>query len=136
MKISRLAYKVIGLIALVLAGIGAVLPLMPTTIFVIIAAWAFTRGSPTLDAKLRAHPKFGPLLVNWETYGAISRPAKAAAVIGMVTSLAVLILLVKKPIVLGVSALFIVASAAFVLSRPSPPAFREEESPSSDEAAS
>lgn len=136
MKISRFAYKIIGLVALALAAIGAVLPLMPTTIFVIIAAWAFAKGSPTLDAKLRAHPKFGPLLVNWEAHGAISRSAKAAAVIGMAASMAIMLVFVKRPVVLGIAAIALAGSAAFVLSRPAPPEPSLTESSPPDEAAS
>lgn len=45
-----------------LAAIGAVLPLMPTIVFLLMAAWCFGRSSPALQGKLLANPRFGPVL--------------------------------------------------------------------------
>ncbi len=48
-----------------LGFIGALVPLMPTTIFLILAAWFFARSSPRLEAWLMHHPRFGATLRNW-----------------------------------------------------------------------
>lgn len=49
---------------LALGIIGAFLPVMPTTIFIIFAAWFFARSSPKLEARLLADQRFGPLVIN------------------------------------------------------------------------
>ena len=59
--------------------VGIFVPGLPTTVFILIAAWAAARGSDRLRAKLLAHPAFGPAIRNWEASGAVSRKAKWAA---------------------------------------------------------
>lgn len=74
--------------ALVLAGhgfvglgtIGAIVPVMPTTIFFILAAACYARGNPRLHDRLLAHPRFGPALRDWEEHRAMSPRAKALAI--------------------------------------------------------
>jgi uncharacterized membrane protein YbaN (DUF454 family) len=60
-----------------------VTPLLPTTIFLIAAAWCFARSSPRLEAWLLNHPQFGKTLRDWRSDGAISRPAKMMVCAGM-----------------------------------------------------
>ena len=74
--------------ALVLAGhgfvglgtIGAFVPVMPTTIFFILAAACYARGNPQLHRRLLAHPRFGAALRDWEERRVMSVRAKALAV--------------------------------------------------------
>jgi uncharacterized membrane protein YbaN (DUF454 family) len=68
-----------GFVCLALAVIGAILPLMPTTVFVILAAYCFARSSPKLEARLLEHPRFGRHIALWRERGAISRTGKRAA---------------------------------------------------------
>lgn len=79
----RIGYFVLGWVMVALGFIGAVLPLMPTTIFLILATWCFGRSSPRLEAWLLDHPKFGGPLRAWQTHGAIPKKARIAAFIGM-----------------------------------------------------
>lgn len=65
-----------GLVCLVLAAAGAILPLLPTTPLVLVAAACFARSSPRLDAWLLRHRVFGPLIREWRTHGAIPRRVK------------------------------------------------------------
>ena len=51
-----------------------------------VALWAFARGAPDLADKLRAHPKYGPYIRDWEDRRAIPRKAKAASVVMMSAS--------------------------------------------------
>lgn len=76
----RGALQALGFAATALALAGVALPIVPTTPFLLVAAWAFARSSPRLESWLRDHPKLGPALKAWEQRRAIPGPAKAAAV--------------------------------------------------------
>ena len=72
-----------GWLMVALGFIGALLPVMPTTIFLIAAAGCFARSSPRFERWLLDHPRFGPPLVAWQNEGAISRKGKRLAFFGM-----------------------------------------------------
>ena len=93
----RHLYLVGGFVCLGLAIIGAILPLMPTTVFVILAAYCFARSSPRLEARLLDHPRFGPHIVRWRDHGAISRTGKRAAAAAFAVSIAVSLVFVELP---------------------------------------
>ena len=116
---TRIAYFCFAWLMLLLAVIGAVLPLMPTTIFLILAAWGFARSSPRLEQWLLDHPRFGPTLRKWRDYGAISTPTKAVACAGMAFGFSVFWLSAHPApwVVVGVAALML-ASALYGVSRP------------------
>jgi uncharacterized membrane protein YbaN (DUF454 family) len=124
LKMSRLVYRLIGFIALGLAVLGAILPVLPTTVFVLLAAWAFARSSPKLHATLLSHHRFGPVLRDWEQHGAIPRSAKIAAIVGMGISLTVVIVFADGWVIPTLTGLVLAASASYVLSRPAPPTGR------------
>ena len=120
-NLRRGLYRALGVACVGLAVAGAVLPLLPSTPFVLVAAWAFAESSPTLHAKLRADPRFGPALQNWEDYGAISPRAKLTTIGTMAVSLLILTLTVKRPLAVILTAGVMACSGAFVLTRPSGP---------------
>lgn len=72
-------YRIIAAIALILGILGAFLPLLPTTVFLIIALWAANRSSPKLQKWLLQHPRFGPVLNNWQNHRIIPKKAKILA---------------------------------------------------------
>lgn len=76
----RLAWLLAAWLALGLAVVGVVLPGLPTVPFVLLASWCAMRGSPRLHGWLVAHPRFGPMITEWERNGAVSRRAKRLAV--------------------------------------------------------
>ena len=119
--LTRPFWLVVGGLAVALAAAGVVLPLLPTTPFLLVAAFAFARSSPRLHAWLMTHRLFGPLIDNWRRYGAISRRAKIAAIAGMAGVFGLSIAMGANRIVLAVQALVILGSAAFILSRPDGP---------------
>lgn len=85
-----------ALICVVLGLIGAVVPGMPTTVFILMAAWAAVRSSPRLHRWLYAHSIFGPLLRNWDAGGKISRRTKWTATASMLFSAVVIVYFSSK----------------------------------------
>lgn len=72
--------------------VGIFVPVLPTTVFVLIAAYAAARGSERLHGWLLAHPQFGPAIRDWQAHGAVSRRAKWAATAAMAASALILLL--------------------------------------------
>lgn len=72
-----------ALLCLTLGLIGVVVPGMPTTVFILLAAWAAARSSSTLHGWLMAHGLFGPMLRAWQNGGTVSRRAKRSATLMM-----------------------------------------------------
>ncbi len=71
------------MIFVILGFIGALLPGIPTTVFLILAAWASSRGWPQMDNWLLNHPKYGSTLRDWRANGTVPRKAKWLATIMM-----------------------------------------------------
>lgn len=115
---ARLAWTAVGLVALALGGVGALLPLLPTTPFVILAAFAFGKGSPRLRARLEAHQVFGPAIRDWRARGAIARRHKATACLVMGLALLASVLAGIGATILIVQVLCMGAAAAFIVTRP------------------
>jgi uncharacterized membrane protein YbaN (DUF454 family) len=86
-----------ALICVLLGLIGAVVPGMPTTVFILMAAWAAVRSSPRLHRWLYAHHIFGPLLRNWDAGGQVSRHVKWTATASMLFSGALILYVSHKP---------------------------------------
>lgn len=91
-----LFWRAVVIFFLILAFIGALLPGMPTTVFLILAAWAASKGWPALDNWLVNHPKYGHLIRDWRAHGTIPRKAKVIASVMMLIS-GILMLFTKAP---------------------------------------
>lgn len=85
---TRHAYLVLGWTCVALGLIGVVLPLMPTTVFLLVAAWAFSRSSPRWHRWLREHARFGATIRAWEEHHAMPRRAKRIAFAALAASYA------------------------------------------------
>lgn len=79
-------WRTLVLVFVIFAAIGAVLPGMPTTVFLILAAWAASKGWPQMDAWLLNHPKYGATLRQWREHGTVPRKAKCWASLMMLLS--------------------------------------------------
>lgn len=121
LRLARPVWALLGLLALALGVIGVVLPVIPTTPFVIVAAFFFSRGSPRLNAWLEGNRIFGPILADWRKNGAIAPRYKAMAV-GMMGLVIVYSLWADAPVlVLTLQVLLIGIGSAFILTRPNGP---------------
>ncbi len=79
----RWAWWLLAYVSLGVGIIGIFVPGLPTTVFVLISAWAASRGSARLHAWLLNHPRFGKAIVDWQTHGAVSRKGKWMASLTM-----------------------------------------------------
>ena len=115
----RIIYFCFGWVMVALGVIGAVTPLLPTTIFLIIAAACFARSSPRFEAWLLDHPTLGKPLRDWRAAGAIPRSAKILACAGMAMGFSVFWYSVDPSLPLAAAvAVFFLVCAAYVVSRP------------------
>ncbi len=120
MVIARIVWLVVGIICVGLAFIGALLPIMPTTVFLLMAAYAFARSSPTLHAWLLSHKNFGPLVKNWQDSGSIAKSTKIIAVSVMFGTLIISWLIGFSTLVIIIQGITLGIVALFILTRPLP----------------
>lgn len=78
--------KLIGILFVGLAILGVVLPILPTTPFLLVAAACFAKSSPEMQRRLLANKTFGPLIHDWQKYRSIPRKAKRIALLTMILS--------------------------------------------------
>jgi uncharacterized membrane protein YbaN (DUF454 family) len=116
---ARYALIAFGWICIAVGVIGIVVPGLPTTVFLLMAAWAFSRSSERFQNWLLAHPRLGPPVIDWRERGAIPVRAKILAVAMMSASFAWIVLYVAHswefPAAIGV---VMAGGAAFVVTRP------------------
>lgn len=118
----RWAWRLLAYASLALGIVGIVVPGLPTVPFVLLAAFAATRGSQRLHDRLLAHPRFGPMIRDWEAHGAVSRRAKRLAV-GMMSACAVIMFLTAPRWWMAATGTAIMTVVAIWLwARPEPPA--------------
>ena len=111
----------VGWAALALGAVGVMLPILPTTPFVILAAFAFGKSAPRLRAWLENSRAFGPVIADWRSHGAIAPRVKALAIAMMVGVFGISVAMGLALFVLVVQAGCMTGAAAFILSRPSGP---------------
>lgn len=78
------AFRVFGFVFLGLGTLGVVLPLLPTTPFILLSAACFARSSEKWHRWLLANSTFGPMIRNWEENRCISRRVKIIGILSMI----------------------------------------------------
>ena len=80
-----------------LGAVGALLPIMPTVPFLLLAVYCFARSNPEWERRILDHPHWGPQVRDWQERRAISRPAKTMAIGAMGTGAVVTYLTLGHP---------------------------------------
>lgn len=110
-RIGRGTYLALGFLCVALGIIGAFVPVMPTTIFLILAVAAFGRSDPALEAKLLNHPKFGATLRDWKETKSIRLRTKVIAITTIIPVFALSICAISIPwaqVVVGLTGCWLV----------------------------
>jgi uncharacterized protein len=116
----RRLYLCLGYASLALGIVGIFLPVLPTTPFVLLAAWCFARSNPALAEKLYGHPRFGPLLTVWRDQKAIPRHAKIYALVALALSYFLILWITESRILPVVLAAIMGSVALYIATRPTP----------------
>jgi|TARA_B110000438_G_scaffold189360_1_gene180970 uncharacterized membrane protein YbaN (DUF454 family) len=88
-KLKKYMYQGIGILCVGMAYVGFVVPGIPFSIFLVVAAWAFAKSSPKMEAWLYNHPWFGEFLTNWVKKRVFPTKAKIGMILVMASTLAV-----------------------------------------------
>lgn len=108
----------LGVLSVALGVIGLFLPLLPTTPFVLLAAWCFVKSSPKAHQWLQRQPGLGPALRDWEQSRSIRRKTKVTAILLILISLGFMWCKVQiLGLKIGVT-LLLVAVSTFIITRP------------------
>jgi uncharacterized membrane protein YbaN (DUF454 family) len=118
---TRSIWAALGLLSTGAGIAGIVLPLVPTTPFILLAAFCFARSSPRLEAWILAHRTFGPMIENWRRHGSVDRRAKRLALLFMAGAFAMSVALQLPLWLLAIQGVVLGGVAAFLLSRPDGP---------------
>ena len=111
-------YRIIGFVSLSIGVLGVFLPLLPTTCFILLAAWAFSKSSPPFYQALYNHRVFGGIIRDWQAHRAMSLKAKLIASLSIVVSFSLSLLFINMSmvgmlVVLGIM-LVLLASIALI----------------------
>ncbi len=117
----RPVYFVAGWVLTAIGVAGVILPLLPGTIFLILAAACFTRSSQRFETWLLNHPRLGPGVVAWRRHKAIPLRAKIIAITAMAISFGLVLFSNAPPVAMWASGVCLAACALFVGTRPGVP---------------
>jgi len=119
-NLMRLMYFILGWVFFIIGAIGALLPVLPTTPFMLLALWAFSKSSDRFHDWLYSHRFFGPPLQQWQQHRVIPLAAKIMAISMMSISFVFLLVLKTTPVwaLISVGAVMLFA-VWFILRQPS-----------------
>ena len=118
----RWLYVTLGHLCVVVGVIGIFLPLLPTTPFLLLAAFCYSKGSERLHAWLLSHPRLGGPVTRWQEHGVITTRAKVISVVLIVASMSYPLLFRELPAWARIAAsATAIGVIAFLVTRPSTP---------------
>ena len=118
----RIGYFIVGLIFLGLGIVGAILPLLPATPFLLVAAFAFSKSSKTFHDWLMNQKYLGPPIRDWQSGGAIRPSIKRLATVMILVSFGLSLTMVEGLLALkAVLALILIGVLSFIWTRPNGP---------------
>lgn len=91
----------VGFLATALGIIGLFLPLMPTTCFLIVAVWAFSKSNPKFSRWILEHPQFGPAISHWMEHKAINRKTKCKISLSIVIGFSLSLLIMTPSVTIS-----------------------------------
>lgn len=94
-RFKRIFFQVMGILCVILGIIGIFLPVMPTTIFIILAAWFFVRSSEKYYLMLIRNRMFGRMIRNYREYRGIDSKARIKSLILLWITLGISIILIS-----------------------------------------
>ena len=114
---TRALFTAAGCLWVGLAVVGAAVPLMPSTVFLIAAAWCFARGNARLYRRLRRHPLYAPVR-DWQAGRGLSTTTKIVAVGSIILSFSLSIAAVAQPFIKVLLAGFALGLSVYLLRQP------------------
>jgi uncharacterized protein len=115
-----LPHLLLAYVCIALGIVGAFLPLLPTTPFMLLAAWAAAKGSPKLHRWLYEHPRFGAPLIAWEQKRAVSTGAKWLACCFMAASWMIMYHQTNGLMIPVITGVLFISVGGFLITRPVP----------------
>lgn len=120
--LNKYLFLSIGLICMALGFLGVFLPILPTTPFMILAAFCFSKSSERLHNWLLERPHIGKLILDWQNDGVIRKKAKVASTLVIVPLFSYTLIFVQVSIFVKVLLVLIgLGVLYFIWSRPSTP---------------
>ncbi|MBS4724178.1 YbaN family protein [Aeromonas veronii] len=115
---KRWCLMALGWLAFVTGIVGIVLPLLPTTPFMLLAAALFARSSPRFHRWLLTHPWFGTPIMDWQQYRGIRRQARRRAIIFILLTFSVSLVVVPLLWVKGLLVVIMVILLTWLMRLP------------------
>ena len=101
--LRRTAYLAFAALFFVLGMLGAVLPGIPATPFLLLTSYFLVRSSPRLNEALLRSRLFGPILTDWQIHGGVRHDVKIKAIVFVVLAVALTIYLSANSLLMTVA---------------------------------
>lgn len=115
---GRLAWLFAGSCALAMGTAGALLPILPTTPFVILAAFCFGKSAQSFQHKLEQSYAFGPIIADWRENGAIAWRYNIVSIVMMTGAIVPGFVIGFSALVIAIQMILVAGAAFYILTRP------------------